>query len=107
ITEEDRRVAKMALRSRKPVMLVINKLDKAKGADLTGFDRLGIKPVIRTSTTQHQGLTQLLDNLIAVIPQVSQPEADDRLHIALLGRPNVGKSSLFNTLAKKQQAIVA
>src|SRR3954463_13364311 len=56
ITEEDRRVAKMALKSRKPVFLVINKTDKAKGLDLSGFDRLGIKPILRTSTTQGRGV---------------------------------------------------
>jgi len=107
ITEEDRRVAKMALRSRKPVFLIINKLDKAKGADLTVFDRLGIKPIVRTSTTQSKGIEQLLDTLISVIPKATLEEADDRLRIALLGRPNVGKSQLFNSLAKKQQAVVA
>ncbi|HEX4775006.1 MAG TPA: ribosome biogenesis GTPase Der [Candidatus Saccharimonadales bacterium] len=107
ITEEDRRVAKMALRSRKPVFLVINKLDKAKGQDLSGFDRLGIKPIFRTSTTQNRGIEQLLDGLIKIIPKASEREDDDRLRIAILGRPNVGKSQLFNTLAKKQQAIVA
>jgi GTP-binding protein len=107
ITEEDRRVAKLALKSRKPVFLIINKLDKAKGADLSGFDRLGIKTIIRTSSTQQKGIEQLLDALVTVIPKASQPEDDNRLHIAILGRPNVGKSQLFNTLAKKQQAIVA
>jgi GTP-binding protein len=107
ITEEDRRVAKLALRSKKPVFLVINKLDKAKGADLTGFDRLGIKPIIRTSATQRTGIEQLLNTLIKVIPQATEQPDDDRLRLAILGRPNVGKSQLFNTLAKKQQAIVA
>jgi GTP-binding protein len=107
ITEEDRRVAKMALKSRKPVFLIINKLDKAKGADLSRFDRLGIKPIIRTSTTQQRGIEQLLETLVKIIPSVSEREDDNRLRIALLGRPNVGKSQLFNTLAKKQQAIVA
>lgn len=107
ITEEDRRVAKMALKSRKPVFLVINKLDKAKGADLTGFDRLGIKPIVRTSMTQARGLDQLLSMLAEVIPKASLADDDNRLRIALLGRPNVGKSYLFNTLAKKQQAVVA
>lgn len=107
VTEEDRRVAKMALKSRKPVFLIINKLDKAKGADLSGFDRLGIKPIIRTSTTQHKGFEQLLDELVKVIPVASMNDDDDRLHLAILGRPNVGKSQLFNALAKKQQAIVA
>jgi GTP-binding protein len=107
ITEEDRRVAKLALRSKKPVFLIINKLDKAKGADLSGFDRLGIKPIIRTSTTQAKGIAQLLDTLVEIIPKASEAEDDNRLHIAILGRPNVGKSQLFNTLGKKQQAIVA
>jgi GTP-binding protein len=107
ITEEDRRVAKMALRSRKPVFLLINKADKAKGADLSGFDRLGIKPIIRTSMTQGKGIEQLLDTLAAVIPSATISIDDDRLRIAIVGRPNVGKSQLFNSLAKKQQAIVA
>ncbi|HET7059826.1 MAG TPA: ribosome biogenesis GTPase Der [Candidatus Saccharimonadales bacterium] len=107
ITEEDRRVAKMALKSKKPVFLIINKTDKAKGQDLTGFDRLGIKPIIRTSMTQSRGVEQLLDELVKIIPKASQQEDSDRLRIALIGRPNVGKSHLFNSLAKKQQAVVA
>jgi GTP-binding protein len=107
ITEEDRRVAKMALKSRKPVFLVVNKVDQAKGVDLHSFERLGIKPIVHTSTTQHRGIGELLDTLIACIPKATLPVDDNRLHIAILGRPNVGKSALFNTLAKKQQAIVA
>ncbi len=107
ITEEDRRVAKMALKSRKPVFLVINKVDRAKGADLQAFERLGIKPILHTSSTQHRGISELLDELVAHIPKAKVDEDDNRLHIAILGRPNVGKSALFNTLAKKQQAIVA
>ncbi|HJQ08844.1 MAG TPA: ribosome biogenesis GTPase Der [Candidatus Saccharimonadales bacterium] len=107
ITEEDRRVAKMALKSRKPVFLVVNKIDKAKDIELQTFERLGIKPIIHTSTTQHRGIGELLDTLIEKIPKAALVEDHDRLRIALLGRPNVGKSYLFNTLAKKQQAIVA
>src|SRR5882757_832480 len=63
ITEEDRRVAKLALKSRKPVFLVINKVDKAKGVDLDLFQHLGIKPILYTSTTQHRGIGDLLDTL--------------------------------------------
>lgn len=107
ITEEDRRVAKMALKSRKPVFLVINKMDKAKGGDVGGFERLGIKPMLHTSTTQHRGIGDLLDEVVERIPKASIKEDDQRIHLAILGRPNVGKSALFNTLAKKQQAIVA
>ncbi|HEX7962970.1 MAG TPA: ribosome biogenesis GTPase Der [Candidatus Saccharimonadales bacterium] len=107
ITEEDRRVAKMALKSRKPVFLVVNKIDKAKGQDIAAFERLGIKPIVHTSTTQSRGIGDLLNLLIEKIPKATLTEDDDRLHIALIGRPNVGKSSLFNSLAKKQQALVA
>ena len=107
ITEEDRRVAKLALKSRKPVFLIINKVDKAKGIDLTGFDRLGIKPIINTSATQSRGINELLVSLKKVIPKINQAEDNNRLKIAIIGRPNVGKSLLFNTLSKKQQAIVA
>jgi GTP-binding protein len=107
ITEEDRRVAKMALKSRKPVFLVINKVDKAKGHDLDAFERLGIKLILQTSSTQNRGIGDLLDTLIEQIPKAAITVDDDRLRIALLGRPNVGKSALFNSLAKKQQAIVA
>ena len=107
ITDEDRRVATMALKSKKPVFLVINKIDKARRKDINHFQRLGIKDIMLTSATHHEGVEALLRKLVQAIPQATQDEDDDRLRIALLGRPNVGKSALFNTLAKKQQAIVA
>lgn len=107
VTEDDRRVAKMALKTQKPVFLVVNKVDKATKADLSTFERLGIKPIIPTSTTQNTGIDELLDELMQCIPKASLKQADDRLRIAILGRPNVGKSYLFNTLSRKQQAIVA
>jgi GTPase len=106
ITEEDRKVAKLALKSRKPVFLVINKIDKLRGEGAP-FERLGVKQMFKTSTTQHRGIDELLNAVTEIIPQATIAIDPDRLHIALLGRPNVGKSYLFNTLAKKQQAIVA
>lgn len=107
ISEEDRRVAKLALKSRKPVFLVVNKIDKKPKVLPEDFQRLGIKPILLTSTTQSRGIEDLLETLVAQIPKATLREADDRIHLAILGRPNVGKSALFNTLAKKQQAIVA
>ena len=107
VTEEDRRVATMALKSKKPVFLVVNKVDKAARHDLSPFARLGIKAIFYTSVTQRRGITELESAIVAIIPKASLMEADDRVRVALLGRPNVGKSRLFNALAKKQQAIVA
>lgn len=107
ITEDDRRVAKMALKSQKEVFLIVNKIDQAKGRDLTEFERLGIKTIIYTSMPQGKGIDVLLDRLIEVIPRATLKEDDERLRLAILGRPNVGKSQLFNTLSKKQQALVA
>jgi GTP-binding protein len=107
ITEGDRRVAKLALKSKKPVFLVVNKVDKARKLDLSNFERLGIKPIFHTSTTQNKGIYELLDELVEIVPKMRVDDNPNRLKIAILGRPNVGKSYLFNTLANKQQAIVA
>ncbi len=107
ITDEDRRVAKMALKTRKPVFLIVNKLDKKPKAVAEDYQRLGIKLIMLTTTTQGRGIEELLDQLVVVIPKATEKDADDRIHVAVLGRPNVGKSALFNSLAKKQQAIVA
>lgn len=108
ITEEDRRVAKMALKSKKPVILVANKVDRLrKSQRLDHLQKLGIKTTIATSVTQTKGLDELFEHLADVLPRASIVLADDRIKVALLGRPNVGKSALFNAMAKKQQAIVA
>lgn len=108
ITEEDRRVAKKALKSKKPVILITNKADQVAktGAD-TPWERLGIKTIVATSATQNQGIRDVLDAITELIPPRQALPKDGVLRIALLGRPNVGKSHLFNTLAKKQQAVVA
>jgi len=108
ISNEDRQIAKKALKSKKPVILVTNKADQIEkvGAD-TPWERLGIKKIVQTSATQNRGTFDLLDAITDLIPIREALPEDDVLRIALLGRPNVGKSHLFNTLAKKQQAVVA
>ncbi|HSX18248.1 MAG TPA: ribosome biogenesis GTPase Der [Candidatus Saccharimonadales bacterium] len=107
VTEEDRRVATMALKSRKSVTLVVNKIDKNQKADLAQWQTLGIKTILATSTTQKLGIEGVLELTADNLPHSRIREQENRIHLAILGRPNVGKSSLFNTLAAKQQALVA
>ena len=101
----DAKIAKDALRSKKQVYLVLNKCDLAESLPLTEFRALGIAPenTFYVSATTGQGFSKLKE----VLPKTRISNSGDALKIALIGRPNVGKSSLFNTLSKKQQAIVS
>ncbi len=107
ITDEDRTVAKKALKSRKPVILLVNKADLGGALPNEDFLRLGIKTIIRTSAEHNSNIADVLDEITNIIPPRRDSPNDNVLRIALVGRPNVGKSHLFNTLSSKQQAIVA
>lgn len=106
-SDADRFVAKKALRSKKPVILATNKSDLRGALPAEEFRRLGISTIIRTSAEHNIGVSEMLDRIAEIIPPVTEVPEDDIIRIALIGRPNVGKSHLFNTLAGKQQAIVA
>lgn len=105
--DELRSVAKTALKSKKPVILAVNKSDLKGSLDSDEFRRLGIRDIIRTSAEHASGIGELFDKLTELLPAAHQSEPDGIIRIALIGRPNVGKSTLFNRLAGKQQAIVA
>ena len=106
-SDADRQLAKKALKSGKPVLLIANKADLKGSLPTDEFKRLGIKTIIKTSAEHNIGISELLDNIAELIPPATQTAPDDIIRVALIGRPNVGKSNLFNTLAGKQQAIVA
>jgi GTP-binding protein len=110
--QDDKLIAKKALKSNKPVLLLLNKSDMGEALPLEEFYSLGIKNPLRVSATTGLHLNELRNNieqeLKALNLNLGKKEPDSNaLKVALIGRPNVGKSSLFNSLAKKQQAIVA
>lgn len=107
-SHEDKMIAKKALKSRKPVFLALNKVDLKGNLSNDEFLNLGIKPIFRTSAEHNAGIEDLLDEITTNIPKQKSEKADeDTIRVALVGRPNAGKSRLFNTLAGKQQALVA
>ena len=111
--QDDTLIARKALKSGKPTMLLLNKADLGESLPDEEFYSLGIQNMMRTSATTGLHLNDLRATikreLKAAGHKLGNPEQskDNTLKIALIGRPNVGKSSLFNTLAKKQQAVVA
>jgi len=107
VSDEDRTVAKKALKSKKPVILVVNKADLGDALPNEEFLRLGIRTILRTSAEHNRGIDDVLEEVTDIIPPRHDLPNDNVLRIALVGRPNVGKSYLFNTLSAKQQAIVA
>ena len=109
---DDKLIAKKALKSGKPTLLLLNKSDLGESLPNEEFLSLGIKYPLRVSATTSQGLNDLRNRITDELAKLGFKDKpvkteDDSLKIALIGRPNVGKSSLFNTLAEKQQAIVA
>ncbi|MBR1874763.1 ribosome biogenesis GTPase Der [Candidatus Saccharibacteria bacterium] len=110
--QKDKNIAKTALKSKKPVFLVLNKSDLGESLDEAEFLRLGIKAseTFRTSATTGQGIEALKSNIKRVLNVKTAKKVEEKnrpIKLALIGRPNVGKSSLFNKLAKKQQAVVS
>ena len=107
LTTADRQLAKRALKSRKPTILIANKIDRNRQAREADFLKLGISDIRLLSATTREGLDGLLKCLKGRLPKAKPPAQDRPLKIALLGRPNAGKSALFNALARKRQAYVA
>ncbi len=108
-TDEDEAVANVLRRSGKPVVLAANKVDDAKSeADALSLWSLGLGEPVMVSAVHGRGSGDLLDLVLDALPQAPperEPQAGPR-RVALIGRPNVGKSSLLNKLAGEQRAVV-
>ena len=107
ITGDDQEVAKMLYRSKKPVFLVVNKVDNFdRVPDIYDFYSLGLGDPIPVSGAHGIGVGDLLDKIVAALPEKEEDEYKDAIPFCFIGRPNVGKSSLTNRLLGQDRLIV-
>ena len=111
VTEEDESVARMIKRAKKPTFLLVNKLDNPDREQerLWEFYSLGVGDPIAVSALHGHGTGDLLDDVVALLPdEYEEEEIDDGiLSVAIIGRPNAGKSSLFNKILGSDRSIVS
>lgn len=111
LVDADAKVADMLRRSGKPVVLAVNKVDSFQKyeADVYEFYNLGIGQPMPVSSTEKQGLGDMLDEVIKHFPEKTdeEEEEDERPKIAIVGKPNVGKSSIINRLLGEERLIVS
>ena len=110
LTASDQEVANMLLRSRKPIILAVNKMDStgAINPDFYEFYNLGMGDPIAVSAVHGHGTGDLLDECVKYFPpEEEEEEDDDVIQVAIIGKPNVGKSSLTNKILGYQRVIVS
>ncbi|MDR0957971.1 MAG: ribosome biogenesis GTPase Der [Clostridiales bacterium] len=109
VTESDKEIAELLRRSKKPVVVAVNKVDVlAKDSAAYEFYELGLTPVVAISSGQALGLGDLLDEVCALFPKDNQNDNDnDAIKVAVIGKPNVGKSSLINKILGESRVIVS
>ncbi len=110
LTASDQEVASMLQRSGKPIVLAVNKMDSTGNVDpdFYEFYNLGLGDPIAVSAVHGHGTGDLLDACVAYFPPVEDDEEDDgRIQVAIIGKPNVGKSSLTNKILGEQRTIVS
>ena len=110
LVDSDAKVADMLRRSHKPVILVVNKVDNFNKmmADVYEFYNLGIGDPVPISASQRSGLGDMLDKVVNYFADLNlEQEEDDRPRIAIVGKPNVGKSSIINKITGESRVIVS
>jgi GTP-binding protein len=109
LTPQDREVVDRIRKSGKPFFLAVNKVDHAKHElELSDFAGVGVDTVYPISAEHGHGVADMLDALVAAFPEKEDiPPVDDTVRVAVVGRPNVGKSSLVNRLLDSSRCIVS
>ena len=110
LVDADSKVAEMLRKSAKPVVLVVNKVDSFEKfmTDVYEFYNLGIGDPMPVSSASRLGIGDMLDEVVKYFPEgAGEEEDDDRPRVAIVGKPNVGKSSIINKLLGEQRVIVS
>lgn len=108
MTQLDKEVANILLRTKKPLVLAVNKIDdEAHDIQIHDFYPLGIKHIFGVSATQGRHVAELLEVALKKMPKRRKEPKDMSTKVAIIGRPNVGKSTLVNTLLQDKRCIVS
>ena len=109
LVSSDKEIAAMLTKSGKPVIVCVNKCDNIGNADLNFYEfyNLGLGEPLQISSVHGHGTGDLLDEVLKYLPDCDEEEDEDVISVAVIGKPNVGKSSLINYISGQERSIVS